>query len=207
MQTVESWAKSRTEGGLAFATYRAICVRGYVSRNPLSSLEELTPFRGVFKGTNGLRNLNEGKQFQLTKFPCSNRPRMTAANIFTELASPLTNNLGQPWERFFSKSIPKKLDSMAEKLGSYLVGFQDKLEERRQITQAMSYDLIKQKTLGFAEAIQVTAAIKARVDNVQRDANRTFVPTIQSAMSTAYLKCGQERGMSTNNHYYYRIKC
>ncbi|KAM7193284.1 hypothetical protein V8F20_008479 [Naviculisporaceae sp. PSN 640] len=125
---------------------------------------------GVFKGARGLRNMNE------------------------ELAIPLIKVLAQSWENAFSSYIPKRLDHLAENLTGHLKKLQGELEKRPQITQSVSYGLVKQQTMAFAEGILDISALRSDVDVGQREASRICVPTISREMSSVYKDISKESG-------------
>ncbi|KAF2471415.1 uncharacterized protein BDR25DRAFT_223354 [Lindgomyces ingoldianus] len=155
--TVRSWGAHKQEGGLAWATYKAIVRRD-----------------GVYTSSSaGLWDFN------------------------TELSDPIIKRLANSWERAFQNRLPKILQNYSRDSGKILHRFHDTIEERaRQNGVGLAnLQLLKNQIYTcenlFAEFCSV---LVNSMNELQRDANREFTPTIVTLMRDAYEACTEEHG-------------
>lgn len=66
ISTVRSWSLAKADGGLAYQTFKAICIRKYVFSVPSRQSASSNSNRGQFKGLAGFKDFNGGWCFRFT---------------------------------------------------------------------------------------------------------------------------------------------
>jgi hypothetical protein len=154
--------------------------------------------RGVFKGTRGLRDLNEGEPAYLSLTARRiivgnwNISRLTGRT--TELIDPLKKQIAKAWESVCTRHIPDKLKDLVSELVEHLGTFIASVKQRKALQQSKSYGLVLDKLVTFERSLQETAPLINRVMEGQKEANRVLTPAISRAMFRAYTQCRTEAG-------------
>ncbi|EAA33384.2 hypothetical protein GE21DRAFT_6469 [Neurospora crassa] len=128
---------------------------------------------GVFSGASGPRDFN------------------------AELIEPIHTPLSTTWERTFQRRLPGVLTNFAKSTKLLLETFHREATIRTQ-QRANNYhgiNMLYQQLQAHCQKIsELPDALNAIVQEQQRDANRSFAPTIQTQMERTYQACAEERG-------------
>ncbi|KAK3954249.1 hypothetical protein QBC32DRAFT_384967 [Pseudoneurospora amorphoporcata] len=128
---------------------------------------------GVWAGASGLRDFN------------------------AELIEPIHTPLSTTWERTFQRRLPAVLTNFAKSTKLLLETFHREATMRTQ-QRGDSYHriavLAQQLHTHGQKVAELPDALNAIVQDLQRDANRSFTPTIQTQMESTYQACAEERG-------------
>ncbi|KAF2744553.1 hypothetical protein M011DRAFT_479853 [Sporormia fimetaria CBS 119925] len=114
-----------------------------------------------------------------------------------ELVEPLTKKLASGWERSFQRFLPKTFDLYVKDSSRILVLFHDKVEERARENGVglASLSVLRQQIYTQEQLFEdLKTQLIASMTEMQRDANREFIPTLVAVMHTAYDICTAERG-------------
>ncbi|KAJ9637247.1 hypothetical protein H2199_007533 [Coniosporium tulheliwenetii] len=158
LPTSQRWGAHRNEGGLFWATYKAVCRRN-----------------GVFTGAGGLHDFN-GQLFE-----------------------PVMKLLATGWEKAFARRLPNVLESYKKSSNTLLKSFHRSIEARARSRGAGAAGmnvLAQQLNVYDQQFAHLAAQMVEVIQNMQRDANREFVPVIADCMTTAYEQCVAESGKS-----------
>lgn len=114
-----------------------------------------------------------------------------------ELWAPIATHLASGWERAFQRRLPGVLEAFVVKATKMLDDFH---------TDAVSYahehlinlsgvSLLNQQLSTYKLRIkEIPAVLAGIIQEIQRDANRSYEPVIEGDMQPAYEICTQERG-------------
>lgn len=128
---------------------------------------------GVFHGSAGPRNFNE------------------------ELFEPISKHLASGWERAFQRRLPACFDSFIRTVRALLETFHREATQRARERGSNFHGLtiLAQQLHAHAQHIaDIRGAVIGLMQDLQRDANRSFTPVIQDEMRPAYEGCVEERG-------------
>ncbi|KAJ4289692.1 hypothetical protein N0V90_011021 [Kalmusia sp. IMI 367209] len=124
-----------------------------------------------------------------------------------ELLDPITKRLATGWERAFQRRLPRAIETYAEDAAKALYAFHAKIEERaRQNKIGLANLAMLKGTIYTYERMfhNFNAQLCIRMTELQRDANRDFVPAVATIMKTVYDICANEYGtgsyMRMKNH-------
>jgi hypothetical protein len=121
------------------------------------------------------------------------RPR----NWNEELLEPISKHLAPNWERNFQHSLPNILDDFANTCQNTLASFHraaidEKQHDRRYVVLV---NLLAQQLRAHTQSVNdISEAMKEKLADLQRDANRAFAPIIVNAMTRAYVDCAAQSG-------------
>lgn len=114
-----------------------------------------------------------------------------------ELIEPIYTPLSTSWERTFQRRLPAVLKNFAKSTKLLLETFHReatmRTQERGNNHQGIAM-LSHQLQSHTQKVSELPDLLNAVVQDLQRDANRNFTPTIQAQMETAYIGCVEERG-------------
>jgi hypothetical protein len=131
---------------------------------------------GVYSGASGPRDFNQ------------------------ELFDPISRNLATGWERAFQRRLPAILESFAKEATIKLQQFHQAAKARaeQRHTNVAGLITLSSQILAHMRTVQaLPATLRARITDLQREANRQFTPVICEAMATAYEICTNERGQGS----------
>ncbi|PSN67808.1 hypothetical protein BS50DRAFT_550852 [Corynespora cassiicola Philippines] len=118
-----------------------------------------------------------------------------------ELVSPITNKLANDWERTFQNRMPGVFKAYIDKFCQILRVFHETVEERARdkgIGGTANLALLKSSINTFEKQFKdFQPFLLAHTNELQREANRDFVPTIASAMQDVYESCSLQHGTGT----------
>ncbi|KAI1749431.1 hypothetical protein F4782DRAFT_513171 [Xylaria castorea] len=132
--------------------------------------------QGIYAGASGPRDFNQ------------------------ELFDPIYRNLATGWERAFNHRLPALLKSLANEMSAKLQEFHQAAKDRAEQKHANISGLVtlSSQILAHTRTIQaLPAAIRDKVTELQREANREFTPVICGAMTDAYEICTNEHGQGS----------
>ncbi|KAK1827808.1 hypothetical protein QBC39DRAFT_393544 [Podospora conica] len=153
---VAIWGDPKEEKGMRYQTYRATTARN-----------------GVFKGSNGPRDLNE------------------------ELTDPLKKEIAKAWESVCTRHIPDKVKDLGSELVEHMGSFTASMNQRPALQQSKSYGLVLEKLSTFEKSLGDTTPMIDLAMEGQKEANRVFTRAIARAMVRAYAKCRAESGIGS----------
>lgn len=126
-----------------------------------------------------------------------------------ELIEPITVSLAGSWERAFQRRIPETLDNFSRTTKLLLETFR-----REAIHSANArgnnyhgVNILNQQLQTHRQTVsEIPTLFREVVQNIQRDANRSFDPAIVESMLPAYQACVEERGppFGTSRFYLFR---
>ncbi|KAF2006217.1 hypothetical protein P154DRAFT_517885 [Amniculicola lignicola CBS 123094] len=114
-----------------------------------------------------------------------------------ELSQPITKRLATGWERAFQHRLPKVFQSYTKNLGQLLHKFHEVVEERaRENGVGFAHIQLLANQIDTYEQLfgELQTTLITDMNELQRDANREFTPTIVSLMHAAYEACASEAG-------------
>jgi hypothetical protein len=134
---------------------------------------------GVFQNTTGLHDLN------------------------ADLTEPIMKGLANNWEKAFGRRLPNVLENFSRKSKTLLYQFHKEVETRcvkngiGSAGMGMLGQQLRNYKATFADLVEV---MKDLVNDIQRNANREFTPTIASNLATSYEWCAREVGPGRCNY-------
>ncbi|KAH7117730.1 hypothetical protein B0J11DRAFT_90327 [Dendryphion nanum] len=118
-------------------------------------------------------------------------------NFNGELVDPIVRQLATGWERAFQHRLPKVVEGYTAACSTILDRFHETIEERaRQNGVGLANVSVLKNQLHIYGQIfgELGTGLVALMNEMQRDANRDFTPTIIAIMQAAYTSCTEERG-------------
>lgn len=114
-----------------------------------------------------------------------------------ELWAPVAQHLAGGWERAFQRRLPDVLQTFVIRANNMLDNFhKDAISYAREhFINLSGVGLLDQQLSVYKQRITgIPAIIAAIIQDIQRDANRSFEPRVQQDMQPAYDVCTQETG-------------
>lgn len=124
-------------------------------------------------------------------------PTAGLRNFNADLMNPILRKLATGWERAFQNRLPKAFEVYTKNSGTVLLKFHQMIEERAHSNGVglASLALLRSSIDTYERMFQEFGAeLLAAMIELQKDANREFIPPIAAAMATAYHLCADERG-------------
>ncbi|KAK3398289.1 hypothetical protein B0T20DRAFT_453071 [Sordaria brevicollis] len=114
-----------------------------------------------------------------------------------ELIEPIYTPLSTSWERTFQRRLPAVLKNFAKSTKLLLETFHReatmRAQERGNNHQGIA--MLSHQLQSHAQKVsELPDLLNEVIQDLQRDANRNFTPTIQAQMERAYVGCYEERG-------------
>ncbi|KAK2607165.1 hypothetical protein N8I77_005867 [Diaporthe amygdali] len=122
-----------------------------------------------------------------------------------ELFEPISRRLAGSWERAFQRRIPTAVEDFIRSCKQIVQAFHDDCiagVKSAAANPAGLHTLNQQIRFHMVMLDTIPTSFRPEIAEKQRDANRGFIPVIQSAMQPAYDACMRERGRGT----YVRMK-
>ncbi|KAH7631152.1 hypothetical protein B0T09DRAFT_305665 [Sordaria sp. MPI-SDFR-AT-0083] len=116
-----------------------------------------------------------------------------------ELIEPIYTPLSTAWERTFQRRLPGVLKDHAKSTKLLLETFHREATMRSQQrgNNPQGINMLALQLQAHGQKVsELPDTLNANVQDLQRDANRTFTPEIQTQMERAYVGCVDERSMS-----------
>ncbi|GJC86751.1 nuclear GTPase SLIP-GC [Colletotrichum liriopes] len=182
LSTAEGWGAKYDAGGLRYMTYKATCRR-----------------LGVFKGSAGPRDFNEGKRIHSS----DNEPNI--ANTHIDLLKPLKNHIAHDWAFTFRHRLPEKLANLAVSMKQEIDTFHDRMKDRRFLVEnndIVNVILVKLLAAQKESLVHIGNEQQKLVQKAGKEANRLFGPVIQRAMLRAYNDCVEQHGKRSETPVY-----
>lgn len=133
---------------------------------------------GVFSGVTGKRDFN------------------------AELLDPISRNLVSGWERTFQRRVPAILDEFTKKTKCLLKHVHQVAHTRamqRQMRTSTLRTLLNQTLAQIRTLEFLRNGLHGTVTQIQKEANRAFMPVILDSMMDAYCTCSAEKGAGQYN--------
>lgn len=114
-----------------------------------------------------------------------------------DLVNPIIKKLATGWERAFQNRLPKAFDALTKDSAKLLHNFHEAVEERARSNGVglASLATLKMQIYTYEQLFaDLNQVLVARMNELQRDANRDFTPTIGNIMHTVYDICANECG-------------
>lgn len=118
-----------------------------------------------------------------------------------ELWAPIAAHLAGGWERAFQRRLPSVLDAFVVKAINMLDNFhKDAVSYAREhFINLSGLSMLDQQLSTYKRQLkEIPAVIGGIIQDIQRDANRSFEPVIGQDMRPAYVRCTDERGKSAH---------
>ncbi|KAF2660783.1 hypothetical protein K491DRAFT_711373 [Lophiostoma macrostomum CBS 122681] len=115
----------------------------------------------------------------------------------SELIGPITKRLAPGWERSFQNRLPKAIELYTRDSSRLLHRFHETVEEqaRQSGVGLASLSLLKTQIYGYEQVFEsLNTDLVTSMTELQREANRDFLPTVVANMHAAYEICTDERG-------------
>lgn len=128
---------------------------------------------GVFTGSAGPRDFND------------------------ELFLPISKHVAAGWERAFVRRLPLVIDAFLRAVRQHLTDFHSKASANAKASGAHhgGLNILSQQLQAHLQSVnEIGVAGLKMAQEIQREANRGFIPVIQQEMMPAYEDCVQERG-------------
>ncbi|KAF2710956.1 hypothetical protein K504DRAFT_489918 [Pleomassaria siparia CBS 279.74] len=122
-----------------------------------------------------------------------------------QLIDPITKRLATGWERTFQNRLPKTFQVYTQDSSKVLHHFHKSIEERAQQNGVglASLSLLQNQIVTYEQQFgALNTSLASQMNELQRDANREFTPTIVAIMHEVYERCADERGQGS----YMRMK-
>jgi hypothetical protein len=122
----------------------------------------------------------------------------------SDLTEPIMKHLANNWEKAFARRVPSVLQSFTRKAKAVITTFHREVEERsrKNGAGAAGLSMLSQQLRTYEATFSiVTSEMAEAVNNLQRDANREFVPVVAARLASAYQYCVNEHGMSGLTFY------
>ncbi|KAH3977063.1 hypothetical protein HBI56_016220 [Parastagonospora nodorum] len=114
-----------------------------------------------------------------------------------DLVNPIIKKLATGWERAFQNRLPKAFDALCRDSGKLLHNFHEAVEERARSNGVgiASLTTLKMQIYTYEQLFaDLNQVLLEKMNELQRDANRDFTPTIANIMHTVYDICANESG-------------
>jgi hypothetical protein len=98
------------------------------------------------------------------------------------------------WEQMFSELLPRFLAKSATVMADKLEAFCKLMEQRPQLRLLPHFEIAVKQLKGHQQSITNVKTTQALLVAANREANRTFMPAIRTAMEPAYNLCRAEAG-------------
>ncbi|EMR86879.1 hypothetical protein ACHAPC_002340 [Botrytis cinerea] len=163
----------RAAGGLHFQTYKAVTRR------------------------NGVYGNKSGKSLS---YSFQKNAKLTAKGTYdfnSDLTEPIMKYLASHWEKNFSRRIPSVLRSFTTNANLILKKFHQAVESRscKNRSEIAGLSMLSQQLRTYEATFSIlTTEMVEAINNLQRDANREFVPVIARNLAPSYQYCASERG-------------
>lgn len=121
-----------------------------------------------------------------------NRKGEIFVDLNGQLADPLTTGIIKTWKRTFSRTIPVAMDDFFMACAKHLEEFQKAIQAKYEAYGNLSAALriVEDHAKITKEHISgLSVDVKEAIEERQREANRSFIPSIASGMSPVYSKC------------------
>jgi hypothetical protein len=108
-------------------------------------------------------------------------------------------HLANNWEKAFARRVPSVLQSFTKKAKAVITNFHRDVEDRsrKNGAGAAGLSMLSQQLRTYEATFSiVTSEMAEAINNLQRDANREFVPVVAARLASAYRFCVEEHGMS-----------
>ncbi|KAI0396243.1 hypothetical protein F5Y17DRAFT_420083 [Xylariaceae sp. FL0594] len=131
---------------------------------------------GAFSGASGPRDFNQ------------------------ELFDPISRKLANGWESAFQRNLPAVLTAFGRASAAELKRFHETVGDlaRKHKVDALSISTLSSQVQVHGRSLEaLMVGIVAKLTELQRDANRLFVPAIGHSMAPAYQICADERGQGS----------
>jgi hypothetical protein len=128
---------------------------------------------GVFQNAKGLHDLN------------------------ADLTEPIMKGLGNNCEKAFGRRLPNVLENFSRKSKTLLYQFHREVEQRcvKNGIGSAGLGMLGQQLRNYeATFADLVGVMKGLINDIQRDANREFTPTIASNLASSYEWCAAEFG-------------
>ncbi|KAF7869938.1 hypothetical protein EAF04_004722 [Stromatinia cepivora] len=128
-----------------------------------------------------------------------------AYNFNSDLTEPIMKHLASHWENNFSRRLPSVLRSFTTKTNLILKNFHQAVESRSRKNGAgiAGLAMLSQQLRTYEATFSIlNMEMVEAINNLQRDANREFVPVIAQNLASSYRHCAGESGVGT----YMRMK-
>ncbi|TGO22096.1 hypothetical protein BPAE_0182g00030 [Botrytis paeoniae] len=163
----------RAAGGLHFQTYKAVTRRG-----------------GVYGNKSG----------KTLSYSFRKNAKLTAQGTYdfnSDLTEPIMKYLASHWEKNFSRRLPSVLCSFTTNANLILKKFHQAVESRSRKNGSgiAGLSMLSQQLRTYEAAFSIlTTEMVEAINNLQRDANREFVPVTASNLAPSYQYCASESG-------------
>ncbi|KAF7899405.1 hypothetical protein EAE99_012326 [Botrytis elliptica] len=115
----------------------------------------------------------------------------------SDLTEPIMKYLASHWEKNFSRRLPSVLRSFTTNANLILKKFHQAVESRsrRNGSGIAGLSMLSQQLRTYEATFSIlTTEMVEAINNLQRDANREFVPVIARNLAPSYQYCASERG-------------
>jgi hypothetical protein len=200
--TVNSWICPATDGGLAYQTFRATCVREYVAKPGLRflALWVLTLRLVAHSQGPGERwtSMQVSKMLIMLEFSTPILPflhwHILDADSIAALAKPFLKHLSGSWEYVFESYFPELIEKLVARFGQALSAFRLQMDKRPELRKIPSFALAIHRVKILENNLSDMANLMEVVKTGQKKANRLIVPALTEAMAVAYGHCAGESG-------------
>ncbi|KAJ8060176.1 hypothetical protein OCU04_010521 [Sclerotinia nivalis] len=120
-----------------------------------------------------------------------------AYNFNSDLTEPIMKHLASHWEKNFSRRLPSVLRSFTTKTNLILKNFHQAVESRsrKNGTGIAGLEMLSQQLRTYDATFSIlNIEMVEAINNLQRDANREFVPVIAQNLASSYQHCAGESG-------------
>lgn len=110
--------------------------------------------------------------------------------------------LSAGWERTFQRRLPTVLQIFVLRTSVYLDEFHTNAiaYAREHCINLAGITVLDQQVQTYKTRIkELPTLVSQIIQEIQKEASRSFTPTIMEDMQPAYTKCAEERGTSTGN--------
>lgn len=115
----------------------------------------------------------------------------------SDLVNPIRKRLATSWERAFQTRLPKAFDAYIANSSKLLHKFHEAIEERARSNgvSLANLSILKTQICNYEQLFgDLGVTLGTQMNELQRDANRDFTPSIAKIMHEAYEVCTEERG-------------
>ena len=114
-----------------------------------------------------------------------------------ELVDPILKQLATGWERAFQHRLPRVFETYTKDSGRILEKFHETIEQRARENGVglANISVLKNQLYTYGQLFnELGAALIVSMNELQRNANRDFTPTVVAIMHSVYEECTEERG-------------
>lgn len=146
---------------------------------------------------NGVYGNKSGKSLS---YSFQKNAKLTAKGTYdfnSDLTEPIMKYLASHWEKNFSRRIPSVLRSFTTNANLILKKFHQAVESRscKNRSEIAGLSMLSQQLRTYEATFSIlTTEMVEAINNLQRDANREFVPVIARNLAPSYQYCASERG-------------